>query len=214
MPTAQNPGKTKSPSLPAERMIVFSDAVVAIAITFLVLPLLELVPEAADAGDTALEVVTRNRLPFASFLLTFMIIWRVWAIHHQMFAGVSAVTRRITSLNMVWLACIVILPFVVSLVGEYGADPFVLVLYVGTLLASCAVLTAMALLLRRRPADQNPQQTTDTDAVEQLTGNAICLTVAFIIVLLAPAAGFWPLLLLLVDRPVLRVARRSPLLTR
>ncbi|MFP5023096.1 TMEM175 family protein [Pseudonocardia phyllosphaerae] len=191
-------------ALPADRLIAFSDAVVAIAITLLVLPLIELVTEETHTETTPAVLVGSHLVLIGSFLISFVAIWRIWTVHHQLFAHTETVGGGVTFVNMIWLACIAFLPFPVGLIGSFGTDSFVLALYVGVLLVSSATLAVIALMLRRAGGDQTP----DRIVVEQVVGNAICLAAAFVIVLVVPAAGFWPLLLLLLDGPVIAAIHR------
>ncbi|MEU6537837.1 TMEM175 family protein [Streptomyces sp. NPDC047000] len=196
---------TSRPPLPAHRLTAFSDAVVAIAITLLAIPLIDIVPDALRDGDSASEVVTHHMVSISSFLLSFLVIWRIWTVHHEMFARTETVSSRVAQINVLWLACIVVLPFPVEMIGSYGGAPFVLALYVGVLLASSVTLAIMALSLRRTGSRHTAP---GGDVVEQLIGNTACLAVAFVLVLVAPGLGFWPLALLLVDRPALALAHR------
>jgi uncharacterized membrane protein len=193
------------PPLHAERLTFFSDAAAAIALTLLILPLVELVPEALEAGETPAELIRHNVVPFASFLLSFFVIWRIWTVHHRLFDRVEAIDRRVVRINSLWLLCVVVLPFPAELVGAYGDEPLVIALYIGVLLACSITLTVLAIALRRtNPAPSAP----DKAAVEQLIGNAVCLALAFVLALAVPGAGYWPLLLLLADGPVLTLLRR------
>ena len=54
-----------------ERLVFFTDAVVAIALTLLVLPLTEIVPELVAAHGEPLEAITHNQPKIWSFLLSF-----------------------------------------------------------------------------------------------------------------------------------------------
>ncbi|MFD7712317.1 TMEM175 family protein [Streptomyces sp. NPDC059785] len=203
--------KAPNPTLSADRLSAFSDAVVAIAITLLAIPLIDLVPDALEDGDSAAEVVTHHMASISSFLLSFVVIWRIWTVHHEVFARTERVSGRIAQINVLWLVCIVVLPFPVEMISSYGDEPFVLALYVAVLFASSVALAAMALLLRRTGT---PQTAPGRETVEQVMGNAACLAVAFLLVVAAPGLGFWPLALLLVDGPVLalvhRLTRRKP----
>jgi uncharacterized membrane protein len=199
-----HPTDERSPSLPAHRLLLFSDAVVAIAITLLVLPLVDLVPEAARAGESPLAVVTEHLVPIGSFLLSFLVIWRIWSVHHQVFARATTVSPLVVHLDVVWLAAVVVLPFPAEMVGAYGDDPVVLVLYVGVLVVSAIALALMAVALRRTGGEGAPGRA----VVEQVVGNAVCLAVALVLVVTVPGVGFWPLLLLLLDGAVLAAARR------
>jgi uncharacterized membrane protein len=61
-----------------DRLVAFTDAVVAIAITLLVLPLADLVHEAAAKHETSWEVISKNQSQIFSFLLSFVVIARMW----------------------------------------------------------------------------------------------------------------------------------------
>ncbi|MET8944719.1 TMEM175 family protein [Streptomyces sp. NPDC004542] len=197
--------RTPRPVLPADRLAAFSDAVVAIAITLLAIRLIDLVPEALDDGDSAVEVVTHHMASISSFLLSFVVIWRIWTVHHEVFPRTGTVSGRVAQINVLWLVCIVALPFPVEMISSYGDEPFVLALYVAVLFASSIALAAMALLLRRSGTRQTaPSRRT----VEQVMGNAACLAVALLLVMAVPALAFWPLALLLIDGPALSLARR------
>ncbi|GIE78550.1 DUF1211 domain-containing membrane protein [Actinoplanes philippinensis] len=194
-----------TPPLRAERLTFFSDAVAAIALTLLVLPLVELVPEAIEDGETPAELVGHHVVPFASFLLSFFVIWRIWTVHHQLFDRVESIDHRVVRINSLWLLCVVVLPFPAEMVGAYGDEPLVIALYIGVLLASSITLTVLATALRRiNPAESSPPRT----SLEQLVGNAVCLALALVLAMAIPGAGYWPLLLLLADGPVLALVRR------
>jgi uncharacterized membrane protein len=192
----------------AERLTFFSDAATAIALTLLVLPLVELVPEAVESNEPPLNVVTHNVVPIGSFLLSFFVIWRIWTVHHRLFDRVKSIDNRVVRINSLWLLCVVVLPFAAEMVGEYGDEPVVISLYTGVLLASSLTLVWLAFALHRAdPARDRP-------GLEQLVGNAAGLSLAFVLALAVPGAGYWPLLVLLIDGPVLVLARRMTSVTR
>ncbi|WP_305785699.1 TMEM175 family protein [Symbioplanes lichenis] len=194
------------PRLHAERLTFFSDAAAAIALTLLVLPLIELVPEAVENHESPRELITGNLVPFGSFALSFFVIWRVWTVHHRLFDRAEAIDTRVVRINSLWLLCVVLLPFPAELVGAYGDEPLVIAVYIGVLLACSGTLTALAIALRRtNTAASAPGRA----SLEPLVGNAVCLTLAFVLALTVPGAGYWPLLLLLLDGPTLALVRRK-----
>jgi uncharacterized membrane protein len=76
-----------------DRLITFLDAVVAIAITLLVLPLVDLLAGAAPGTDLA-AVLAGNAGQFGAFLLSFAVIARLWWTHHRLGEQVGATTGR------------------------------------------------------------------------------------------------------------------------
>jgi uncharacterized membrane protein len=178
-----------------ERLVLFTDAVVAIAITLLVLPLVDAVGEAVDAGQSSVEVITENLSQIFSFLLSFAVIARLWAAHHRLFEGVATAARRVVVLNMLWVLTIVVLPFPTEMVGGYGEDRFTVVLYIGTILASSACLTALSVAIRGR-------------LVGGAGSSTALLALALLVGAFIPGVGYWALLLLFLAPLVERVWRR------
>ena len=65
-----------------ERLTAFSDAVVAIAITLIVLPLVDRAMDAQRAADFFVE----NAIGLISALLSFVIVGLFWRAHHHLMA--------------------------------------------------------------------------------------------------------------------------------
>lgn len=100
-----------------ERLTLFSDAVVAIAITLLALDLP--VPE----GDTVSgfwSSVRDNDGHYGAFLLSFAVIAAAWSTHHDMFRYLRRPTSRLRTINMVWLLTIVLNPFATRMLTAVG----------------------------------------------------------------------------------------------
>jgi uncharacterized membrane protein len=184
-----------------ERLLAFSDGVVAIALTLLVLPLAELVPEAEEATHSGLEVITGNLAPIGSFVLSFVVIARFWAAHHRVFNAATRVGPRLVWVNTIWLFTIVVVPFPTEMVGSFEDDPFTLRFYVLTLFVSSALLSVMTVMVRRTLSDPDPHAPRHiyTGSTASLFG------LVFVVTLVAPQLGYWPLLLLLLTNPLERL---------
>lgn len=103
-----------------ERMILFSDAVFAIAITLLALEIK--VPELNR--DTATDAQLRHALvelipKIVGFLVSFFIIGLYWTIHHRMFGFVVNYTRKMLWLNLFFLLAVVLMPFSTAFYSVY-----------------------------------------------------------------------------------------------
>lgn len=206
--TAPAPDEPRPRLLGPERLLAFSDGVVAIALTLLVLPLAELVPEAGHHTGSGLTVITDNLAPIGSFVLSFAVIARFWAAHHRVFNDVRRVGPVLVWVNTLWLFTIVVLPFPTEMVGTFSDDPFTLRFYVASLLASSALLTTMTLLARR---SLPPGERTALRQAAALSTTTLFLVV-FLLTLVAPQFGYWPLLLLLATGPLEHLI--APLVTR
>jgi uncharacterized membrane protein len=139
--------KIKSP----ERLVFFSDAVVAIALTLLILPLTDVARD-IKSGTSSFDVIKDNQALIWAFLLSFVVIGRYWLVHHRLFEEVKAYSLRLMLVNMAWLLTIVFLSFPTELVaGTSSRDRSTLVLYIGTLFVSSLLLGIMLVIIRDDP---------------------------------------------------------------
>ena len=106
-----------------ERMILFSDAVFAIAITLLVIEIK--IPEFHKESG---EIITENALlhklvdlipKFVGFLISFLLIGQYWIVHHRMFSFVTGFTDRLIWLNILFLLAVALMPFSTGFYSEY-----------------------------------------------------------------------------------------------
>lgn len=102
-----------------DRMILFSDAVFAIAMTLMVIDLK--IPQlSSHTTDTALVNALLELTPrFFAFLLSFFLIGLYWTIHHRLYGFVIRHTPALIWLNLFFLLGIVLLPFSTNFYSEY-----------------------------------------------------------------------------------------------
>lgn len=102
---------------PLERMIFFSDAVFAIAITLLVIeihvPHLPHGATSAQYGAALAELVPS----LAAFMLSFFVIGRFWIGHHNAFSHVRRYDPKLLWPNLVFLFAIAFMPFATAFLG-------------------------------------------------------------------------------------------------
>jgi len=182
-----------------ERIIAFSDGVVAIAITLLILPLTE-IDRAEDA--TLGDVITDNQTALFAFALSFAVIANYWTIHHSILQPLRGHDRRLIQLNLLWLALIVFLPFPTALIAD-GLDGGFATLYIGALLAVSILGLLLVTYLAHHP------ELTDGEATAESRGHLTAswfsiaaLVVALVISFFSAAAGIWALLLLIPSQMV------------
>lgn len=135
----------------AHRIKGFSDGVVAIALTLLILPLMESVTDVASEGGTGAEWLAASGGHIGSFVLSFVLIASAWLQHHRLFARVEVVAPRLLTLTVVRMLTIVWLPVPTAMVGQMQADALQKVLYIGTLTATSVALAASRWYLARHP---------------------------------------------------------------
>jgi uncharacterized membrane protein len=187
--------------------VLFTDAVVAIAITLLVLPLVDLVPEVRADGGDAVSVISEHRQEIFTFLLSFVVIANFWLGHHRLFEHVRAYTPAMIRLNLLWLLTIVVLPFPTEIVGAFRSDRFTAGLYTGTILALSITQTAITWMVRGHKELENPD---DPVSSRELTGSLLLTgmtVVAFLLASLLPGVNFYAMFLLLLSPIAMRVWR-------
>lgn len=139
-------GKAQEPpedALGLERIVFFSDAVMAIAITLLAIDLR--VPEIAPALATQQLAASLAAIKprFLTFFISFLVIAIYWVSHHRYFGYIKRYDTRLMWLNMLFLFFIICMPFLASLLGEYVFVPLALIAYT---LAIAALGVALALI--------------------------------------------------------------------
>jgi uncharacterized membrane protein len=106
-------------NLQLERLLFFSDAVVAIAITLLAL---DLKIEHTPTGHLQFSDLLDQWKTFAAFLLSFINIANFWRTNHLFFGYIKSIDDRLVWFGIGWLLFIVTLPFTTSLVSSYFFD--------------------------------------------------------------------------------------------
>lgn len=98
------------------RLEAFSDAVIAVAITLLILDIK--VPDASSAHGLwhALGHLWPN---YASYAVSFFVIGIIWANHHSLLDVIQRVNRQLALLNVLALMAIVLIPFSTALMARY-----------------------------------------------------------------------------------------------
>ncbi len=195
-----------------DRLVNFSDATVAIAITLLVLPLVDIAPEIEHRSLG--EVLGDNLDTFLAFVISFVVIARLWMVHHRVFDLVVDYSYAIMWINMLWLASIIVLPFATNLVadsddpnagGGPGAD--VDALYVGTMLVASGAMVAMQVILVRRPALVRPEARGSIRMARAFVPLSI-LALALVLAALTPRIGLYWLGLLFFSSLLSRAIER------
>ncbi|GAA1866848.1 TMEM175 family protein [Actinomadura bangladeshensis] len=188
-----------------DRLVLFTDAVVAIAVTLLVLPLVDVVPEVVGEHGPSSEVFTGHQAQIWSFLLSFAVILRLWFAHHQLFEHIRGYTRALMAWNAGWLLAIVVLPFSTELVGAYPSDDrFTLLFYIGNVLAATACQAVVALIAYRDAEVASESNPPPIKSVRGSLSTVLLLAVGLAVVAAAPGASYFVLLLLFLEPLVSR----------
>lgn len=135
------PVADESLQLGLERIVFFSDAVFAIAITLLALEIR--LPEGDFSDNAALTRALLAMWPkYLAFGISFWVIASFWLGHHRMFLRIKRFDRRLILLNFVLLMLIAFIPFPTTLISEYG-NRTASIFYASTMVAIGLTLAAM-----------------------------------------------------------------------
>jgi uncharacterized membrane protein len=137
------------------RTEAFSDGVLAIAITLLVLDLR--VPLAETLHESLARTLAKEWPAYAAYVTSFLIIGIIWVNHHGVFELVGRVDRGTLFLNLLLLMSVVAIPFTTALLSEYllagGSNARTAALvYSGVMLAMSLAFAALYTYLARHPA--------------------------------------------------------------
>lgn len=142
-----------------DRLINFSDAVVAVAVTLLALPLVDIMGPQGD--ETLFTVLSLHAGEIGAFLFTFYVVALMWLVHNRILNSITNYDGRLFWLNATWLVGIVLLPWISSMYGEDAWDYPSVGLAYWVLLAIISLLSsAMSFHLRHHPgmlADDAPR---------------------------------------------------------
>jgi TMEM175 potassium channel family protein len=194
----------EEPSLGFERVVFFSDAVFAIVITLLVLPLTAEFDVADETNDLAQHV--RDLWPnVLGFVISFLVIGQFWMTHHRMFGHLRRCDPGLLWLNLLVLMSVSFLPFpTVVLAAPAGdEDRFPAVFYAASITLTSLVVTVTWLYAVRRNL---VAETIDRRRLHEITTRSVVTSGIFLLSVgaaflgLAVAVFFWVALL-----PVARV---------
>lgn len=173
------------------RVEAFSDAVMAVAITLMVL---RIEPPAVGSGRSVAEAFWNDTLPdIIFFLITFVVIVLFWRHHHDAFRELP---REMPSgalwLNTGFLACICLIPFGLEFFTQDGSSMLTVGVYAGFMSLATLFLGAL-----------------DRLAVGHWHGEVIIGAVVFLLAIpLAPLLGAWCLIVWWLDVPFGRLLNR------
>jgi uncharacterized membrane protein len=157
------------------RLEAFSDAVIAILITIMVL-------ELRPPPDSALESLLPLTPRFLAYVLSFAFLAIYWNNHHHLFQAVDRVNGVTLWANMHLLFWLSLVPFATAWLGEHGVATMPVALYGAVLIAAA---TAYYMLVRALMALHGQGSTLSRAIGDDYKGK-----VSIVIYALALAAAF------------------------
>lgn len=180
----------------SERLITFSDGVIAVAITLLVLDLK--LPEGVSDAQLG-SVLSENLHSLGVYVLSFVVVGILWMGHHEQFSHIRRVDAVLIWINLLFLMSIGLIPFTTSLLSDHGTS-LSTVLYAGVLVTTSVLSAAMWWYAGRdpelMPADVPEQVRREGFLSTLITGAVFALSIVIALIWSATAAQ-WSWLLLI-----------------
>lgn len=158
------------------RLEAFSDGVIAIIITIMVL-------EIKVPHEATIQALAKLFPVFVSYVISFVFVGIYWNNHHHLFQSVKRVDGRVLWANMFLLFWLSLIPFASGWMGENHFQEITVPLY-GLILLGCAFgyyLLTLALLKTHG----------NESVIHQAVGNKIKERVSLALNLLGLVISFW-----------------------
>lgn len=193
------------------RILALSDGVFAIALTLLVLNIeVPEIPEDLVTAELPGELL--DLWPkFLSYVLSFLVILFYWMAHHSIFGVIRDHDTVLVWLNSLFLMCVAFLPFPTALLGEYGDQQLVVVIYAGSLAVTRLLLSSVWWYVSGKPHLAEIDMDASIRRIFHIRAWAIptifLVSIAISFLSVTAAVYSW-LLLVITDFMLLRVLRR------
>jgi uncharacterized membrane protein len=128
------------------RLLFFTDAVFAIAMTLLVL---ELKPPVAESGPDLIAALRAMSGHFTAFTMSFALAGVFWVAHMNTLRRLEHFDWPTVWANLVFLFAVTLIPFSTALVGESGFGPVAWQIYSVQMIFTSAATTVLFLVASR-----------------------------------------------------------------
>jgi uncharacterized membrane protein len=133
-----------------DRLVFFSDAVIAIIITLMVLEVrLPSLPEHAGEAEV-LRALAALWPKYLAVVLSFLVVGLFWTLHHRRFNWVRRVDGALVWLNLLYLLAMACVPFATALTAEHPGRTSTIV-YAGVLGVASLLASLLWWHVGRRP---------------------------------------------------------------
>jgi len=158
--------------MPKVRLETFSDGVIAILITIMVL-------ELHTPAGTSWEAL-KNELPvLLAYVLSFAYLGIYWSNHHHMLAATSRVTGATLWANLHLLFWLSLIPFTTAWMSEHHFPPTPVAVYGVVLLAAAIAYYILQATLLRANAPSTLQAALGSDFKGKISPFLYCMAIAF-----------------------------------
>jgi uncharacterized membrane protein len=122
------------------RLESFSDGVIAVAITLLVL---NIGVPGNGTGHSLIYELGRQWPEYVAYVISFLTIGIIWINHHAMISRLREADHTVLILNLLLLMTIGILPFATNLVATHRGKPLAAAIYSGCFMLMAIVFSVL-----------------------------------------------------------------------
>jgi uncharacterized membrane protein len=168
-----------------ERLVFFSDAVFAIAITLLVIEIHA--PDLPrDSTDLAYAQALAQLIPnFIGYMISFWVIGMFWMGHHRIYGLAARQSQSIVGWNLFLLGSIAFMPFSTAFLSANAGDRVPTIFYCVSLLISALLNVRVGRIVTSPPMVDETVPADQIDYIRRrgmsvVLGAAVALAVAFV----------------------------------
>lgn len=125
-----------------ERLVFFSDAVFAIAITLLALEIRLPVADERLSNQQLLQNLLSIWPKYLGYIISFLVLGVFWQRHHQRFRFIKRYNQTLVQLNLLLLMVVGFVPFPTSVLSEHG-NRTATIFYAATMILLGLLMTAV-----------------------------------------------------------------------
>lgn len=158
------------------RLEAFSDGVIAIIITIMVL-------EIKVPHEATFEALTKLAPVFISYVISFLYVGIYWNNHHHLLQSVKSIDGKVLWTNLFLLFWLSLIPFASGWMGENHFQEITVLIY-GVVLLGCAVsyyLLTISLLKNH----------SNESLIHQAVGNKLKERASLVLYFIGVAISFW-----------------------
>jgi uncharacterized membrane protein len=203
---AQDMQRRKGTAVEKDRLVAFSDGVIAVIITIMVL-------ELKAPHDVSLSALKETTPVFLSYVLSFIYVAIYWNNHHHFFHLVRRVGGTMLWANLHLLFWLSLIPFATSWMGEHAFSPVPTAVYgLALLMPAIAFYVLQAVIIRAQGSGSTLARALGSDIKGKLSAPLYLagILLAFVDTRIADAIYVLVALMWLVpDRRIERTVQRS-----
>ena len=178
-----------------ERILNFSDGIFAFAITLMVFSLSVPILTGSTTGPDLPSNLIAEWPTFLGYFISFFVIGSWWTVHHRNFQYLIGYNRQLLWLNLLFLLCITLIPFLTNLIIIYHGSVFAISLY-----ASVQATAGIIMLIIWRYATQkhrfvdrsiNPTLVTYISVRNAITILSFLFSIPIALISIATAQFLW-----------------------